>query len=769
MIHIDQGNTQVVYSAIDSEVLSCIDKTIVDLNLNKKYPPSYSVLKRTLECILQITDKKLDMETMKSFSFNEICFLYIGALYSSIFYTSHHRKYVLLQLFLKLIKRLEQLFNAYPLPIIAVSTTNNTEDIEKCRFQFERITLNEEKLWLWQGWPCPNRRGRVYWAPLHDLNTKFGRSFTNSFHSICIEFVGGRNVNKVPCLTSLIKFISQYQAIVDVNDLKRPEIMGRFWRSFMKYYLISKYANGEGSKFTTLSDNWHNAFVPFAKSFLIPSGLFAEPFGEFPNFPAKNSSGANTHIRTSKNGEEVKVKLLTDIPLHLSDEESMHLLFKQIQEDVSIATNWASWASNDIWSRYQLRLENSLNGQIVKRGTDSSHNGNRWKIDRKNPNHLKNAAATLNYHGHIVNDNDAFVILPNPLLQTAYELGLPITGALLPHCILLIANHPMITPSFLENLQLYDKNGKQIGFIKTDSGYKLIGHKRRRGPNLAEQIISLNETTTMIVTQIIALTSSIREYLRSQLDDNWRYLLLTSKQGFSYPNRIKKISSETEVRSRVEKFAESLENTCLLNSDERLRYALRFNFSSLRASSGVLIYLQTRSINEMSKALGHAKVDFGLIERYLPEPILSFFQERWIRIFQAAILVEALKESPYLLKASGFKCIQELDEFLRLHALRFLDGNQEEYNYLETLGGESINVLRFGINTTILTLLISLQLAVQNATKTVHEKAKYWAELSKHLIGHIETKELNRPDLLSHLEKAKELADPLIMSQIIYG
>jgi|APLak6261667961_1056064.scaffolds.fasta_scaffold01243_1 hypothetical protein len=771
MIHISQGNTEYPFYAIDSEVLAYLDRAIDSLSLGKNYSLDFQIIKRTLECTLQITRQSLNLENIMSSSFAGICISYIGALYSPTFFeSSHHRKYRLVKSFLQLVARLEIMFNTYSLPDVSIAKKVITDDVEKCILQFQKFELDEEKLWLWHGWPCPNKSGSVYWAPLYPIYKRLGRSFTYRLHLLCIQFIGTRNVNRVPLLSVLAQFIEQYEGPLDESYLKRPEFIGGFWRKFMTYYLLTKYANGKGSKLTTLSDNWRNAFVPFVKSYLIPSGLFVEHWGEFPNFPAKITTGANTHVVTSKDGVEVKVKLLTDIPLQLTDDEAIHLLFKKIQTDVDIATEWASWAVNDIWVRYKKRIELSSLGQVVIKGNNSKNNGNNWLVDRNNPDHLKNAAATLNYYGHIVSKIDGTTILPTPLFQTAHELGLPNTSALLPHCILLIANHSAITPSFLDTFELFDKNGKQTGFIETDGGYKLIGHKRRRGAKLAQQIILLNDTTKSLVEQIIALTSSIREYLKSKNDDNWRYLLLTSREGFTYPSRVKRVSSDCEVKIRVQKFAESLKNTSSLTSEQRIQYANRFNLSSLRASCAVLVYLRTRSIKEMSQALGHAKLKVELIERYLPAPILSFFQERWIRIFQAGILVEALKESEYLIEVSGFESIHELNEFLNIHALKLPYENKNDLDHDSTAFGKmSEEVVRFGVNSSILTMMLSLQQAVQVATKTVHEKARYWAEISQHLISHIETQESYRPDLQAHLEKAKRLANPAIMDHIIYG
>jgi hypothetical protein len=771
MIHISQGKNQYQFSAIDLEVLECLDKVIENLSIGKDYSLDLEIIKRTLECTLQVTGQSLNLKKMRSAEFIDVCTSYIGALYSPTFFkSSQHRKYRLAKSFFQLITKLEIMFESYHLPSINLSPKVTTEHVQICILQFHSLEINEEKMWVWSGWPCYNKIGKVYWAPLYPIYKRFGRSFTYQLHLVCIDFLRARNVNKVPLLGDLVKFIEQYEGQLEEGDFKRAEIMGGFWRKFMTYFLLTKYANGKGSKLTTLSDNWHNAFVHFVQSYLIPSGLFVQPWGEFPTFPAITSTGANTHIKTSDDGEEFKVKLLTDIPLHITDGDAIQLIFEKIQTDVEIATKWACWAANDIWDRYKRGVELSLQGQVVKRANSCRNNGNNWLTDRNNPDYLKNAATTLKYYGHIVNKVDTEAILPSPLLQTAYELGLPNTSALLPHCILLIANHPAITPSFLENLELFDKYGKQIGFIETDGGHKLIGHKKRRSAKLAQQIIPLNATTATIVKQIIALTTSIRDYLRSKNDDNWRYLLLTSREGFSYPSRIKRLSSDSEVKIRVLKFADSLKNTSLLTNEQRIQYAMKFSLSSLRASVGVLVYLRTRSIKEMSQALGHAKLKGQLIERYLPEPILSFFQERWIRIFQTGILVEALKESDYLMQVSGFESIHELHEFLNLHALKLPHDNKNEMESDSiAIPATSKEVVRFGVNSSILTILISLQQAVQFSKKSVHEKAKYWAEISQHLIAHIESQKLYRPDLLDHLEKAKSLANPSILDYIIYG
>lgn len=89
----------------------------------------------------------------------------------------------------------------------------------------------------------------------------------------------------------------------------------------------------------------------------------------------------------------------------------------------------------------------------------------------------------------------------------------------------------------------------------------------------------------------------------------------------------------------------------------------RVSLTSLRASCGVAVYLRTKDVTEMAKALGHAKYDPSLLGRYLPEAILAFFQTRWIRIFQRSFICEAMKDSPYLLEATTFETMDELHVF----------------------------------------------------------------------------------------------------------
>ncbi|HEY9269142.1 MAG TPA: hypothetical protein VIO39_06810 [Methylotenera sp.] len=768
MIHIFQGTNDYAIEAISSDLLNAFNNA--SKSLGHHDPASYSVVLKTFECFLQLTNQTLDLEQVKLPIFKEICALYIGSIYSTkVFSVSQIRKYQLFKCFELLVKTLEIQICAYPLQKITANIAKTTPEIYELILHFEKLELNEEKLWIWKGWPCLNKRGSTHWAPLYPIYIRLGREFTQKLHTVCKEYALGRRDNGIPCLKLLADFIGQYEGQLEVDDFQNPRFMVKFWRGFLTYYMTTRYANGQGSKVSTLTSEWRANFLYFVEKYLVNSKLIVRVFGEMPIPPPVLVTGAETNVRTGVDGEAFKIKLLTKIPLSITDDEAMFELFDLIQSDVDIAINWATQASQNIWNRYQLRIKLSKHGIVFKKGATGRNSGNDWITNRSNPNHLCNAAATLEHYGHIDNSNLASVLLPQPLPQTAFELGIPTSGALLPHCTLLVANHPEITTSFLENLELYDKNGKQTGFVKMDGSHKLIGYKVRRGSELAQQIITLNEHTVSITKQLIALTNPLREYLRKKGDDDWRYLLLSAKRGFGYPNRIKRIASDTGMTCRGLKFVDSLKSFTLLSYDQCLEYANNFDITSLRASCAVLIYLKTRSIKEMSKALGHAELDMKLIRRYLPDLIHTFFQERWIRIFQTGLIIEAMKESDNLLEASGFNTMEELDLFLKNHALKVPIENSENINLAtsDSLLNSKDEVV-FGINTTILTLLISLQQAVQTSKSSVHELANFWAEFSTHLIKHIESKESYRPDIQNYLKNAMTEADPRLIESIIY-
>jgi hypothetical protein len=478
----------------------------------------------------------------------------------------------------------------------------------------------------------------------------------------------------------------------------------------------------------------------------------------------KKTHSSKYNLKRTPQGHEVKTKTLTHIPVHVSDEEAYHLLFKKIREELNTVKRMAIQLCEDAWRRYQYRITAAHTGTPrFVRVIGTNRGDNKWLTNRENPEHLQNACATFAEHGYLPSTDASIALLyPLPLSETAIELALPIAEALFPHCILLVIEHPKVTPALLEGLELYDKNNKLCGFVQGDTGYRLVGHKRRRGPKLAQQVIHLSDNAATLIKQIISITDPVRTYLRARGDDNWRFLLLSCGKGFGYPMRCRKLSAGKCIPFRREKLVTALGVSSNLTLPEREDLVARLTLSSVRASAGVLVYLETKSVEKMAEALGHAEYHADLLAHYLPKTISDFFQERWIRIFQTGIIVEALKQSPALMDAADFSNLEELHQFLAHHALNVpqdsaassiddFQSDQQKY---------ANNRVIFGVSVSILAALLSLELSVQLHPDAANAKAIYWAGVANALVSHIECNKRDRPDIAAQLRIAKSLAKP---------
>lgn len=728
---------------------------------------------KILECFLQITNQHISEETLSDPCLVSIYRTFVGAIASNrlIDRQSAWRATKILTLNTVLHSALPDGELKSTFPFVEYSAVKLTPSILDCIEEFSDLSLDEEKTWLWRGWITESRAGGSIGLPLHPVYKKLGRPFTDALFDACDTYYRGTRYSGRVGLKELCQFIAQYQEEITSDLLRNPRFTASFWQEFFEFYMVSRYADGEGPPVSSLVSEWRKRVSNLVRSVLEPSGLFAKSLGPFPSPPPKYVPGSRTNIKTTPQGDEVKVKLITSIPLYVTDDEAMNLLMRKIQEEFDIFVKWAEWAVADIWERYQRRIRMAPKGIVRELYRVGEQYGNRKQItSRENPEHLQNAAATFERYKYAIPNIQTNIYYPRPTSQIAFELGLPVTDALYAHCVILVAEHPQITPSFLENCELFDRNEKRVGFVPGDSGPQLVSTKYRRGQTLAQQIVPLSKKTEAVVEQIIALTQYARDFLQAEGNDDWRYLLLTCKRGFGYPARVQDLYVTTSNEGRINAFAKSLGNSCALSFEERIALVRRFSLVALRASAGVLVYLRTNSVEEMSKALGHATYSPRLLSSYLPEPIAAFFRERWIRIFQTGIVVTALEGSKYLLPASGFESMAELNLFLCNHALNVPLEWREPDQHIGTQRAETKADKRvaIGVSTEILTALISLQTAVERSKKKVNATAEYWSEITKRLVTFIESELNARPDLRSYLSQARILANPILMEGLIH-
>ena len=105
-----------------------------------------------------------------------------------------------------------------------------------------------------------------------------------------------------------------------------------------------------------------------------------------------------------------------------------------------------------------------------------------------------------------------------------------------------------------------------------------------------------------------------------------------------------------------------------MNEDDKLLLSKLVGLRSGRKLRAIRTYIKTHSLREVAEVLGHKTVNVDLLNKYLPSALMDFFNARWIRQFQNALIYIAMQESDYIFEAIDIKP-EYLDEFLQNHGI----------------------------------------------------------------------------------------------------
>jgi hypothetical protein len=624
---------------------------------------------------------------------------------------------------------------------------------------FDELQPSAAKTRYWKGWSTRNKRGKKVNFRFYNLSQRLGDKFSSTFFEACGRFIRTRSIDTLPCANEFSEYVASYSANLDANTFCDPEQLGNFLNQFMLWFFRSKEA--AGNQIGNISHAWRT-FVLFLEEQLLGK-QWAMPFRAIPRPDvAPTISGASTNIRTTKDGRAIKYKLITEVPLSVSDAEAVNLLWRDIERDVDLLVRWAREEVERAWQRHLARKSLAASGVACTIGPiGGSRNGNSERVTRENPDYLSHAAATFERRGvekFVHGESPAPAQLyPRPLSKTAWELGLPCPVVLTAFATLLVREHPAITPAFLSSLRIFDKNGERVGFYTLDGVSYLRGFKNRKGPHLAEQKIPLSAATAELVERLIEITTPQRTFLRRRRKASWRYLFLSMASMGIAPSAY----AFTDHSLCRDEIATGLLGAGARDLNEAKDLSSRFTLQRLRASAGVLVYFETQSVERMASALGHTYHEPKLLDRYLPKVLQEFFVERWIRLFQMGMICEAMKaeEPSLLLEATDCRSIEELNTILEKHLFRrppphLVDPQISGPRVASTAPREDCVI--FNISTETLTVLISLQWAVASSDSTVCGHAKRWYSIAERLVPYLETEEQFRP----LVARAKAKASP---------
>lgn len=357
---------------------------------------------------------------------------------------------------------------------------------------------------------------------------------------------------------------------------------------------------------------------------------------------------------------------------------------------------------------------------LVKPLCSNSHNYDYFNT--VGADRLNNTVATFYTHGIGAKQTYlSFLGFHGHAKQFNTELNLPTSSTLSALLTLLVMEHPVITPSWLAKWELFDAYGNKVGYKQVGNQYIAVSYKSRKGVNNAQQDVVLNELSKSVVEFLIQHTHMAREYLKKKGDVNWRKMILTA----ACSNAICP-SNLNETLHSANDFYDWLRDKSLFdkNSDITLEDAQTISdihsLRSIRRHCGFQIYLETRSMDAVAEALGHERKDAKLLTSYLPKPLIDFFNDRWVRQFQNAILLEAMKDSVYRLDAVNMSA-EDIAEFLNNHGISALPEHfdhgfaRQGTTENETSESSAFDQLTYTISTSLLQLLMAIRFVVESS------------------------------------------------------
>ncbi|RCR64152.1 hypothetical protein [Vibrio harveyi] len=654
-------------------------------------------------------------------SFNAHFQLFIGFIYGRAD-TSLKNKYTLCNQVRKIFNFIAQ-DKRLSFDEITLSSKKVTEDVSSCLEQFHNHKVDKTKSDYLNGWLLVSKEGKTCEVHLDMLYVIFGENFTNKVH-IALKNYGLKQ--KSSTLRSMLidmknLFVgisivyTEQDGMTIETYLSRKHVQIFFHKVYKVLFVRSQMLQNCPKSF---HKKWRNIIGYYIDCF-INTGVFAEPHKPFiipewkdPRDSAPTFSVGGNPTQTENN------RWFANIPLRIKDEEAVSIIQQRVERDIAHVRHVCCLKFEELIER-EDRNRAFLNTGRVKPLSPNSSNHQYYNfvgVDK-----LDNTVATFYSHG--INAKPSylsFLGFAGNAKQLHIELNLPTSSTLNVLLTLLVMEHPLITPSWLARWELFNANGDMVGYKQVGSQYIVVSYKARKGTTNAQQEIVLNEFSKSVVDFLIKHTHMSREYLKNKGNINWRKMLLTA----THSNAACPSAINTTLHSAND-FYNWLKDESFFSKESNITVADAQAISdihslrSIRRHCGLQIYLKTRSMDVVAEALGHEKKDARLLTSYLPKPLMDFFNDRWIRQFQSAILLEAMKDSVYCLDAVNMSA-DYIDEFLNNHGIshlpEHLDHGFVQQDTTKNKGPESIafDQLTYVISTPLLQLLMAIRTIVES-------------------------------------------------------
>ncbi|MGR5120869.1 hypothetical protein ACPV5W_19290 [Vibrio astriarenae] len=608
---------------------------------------------------------------------------------------------------------------------VKLSEVKITEDVSSCLAQFRELNIDKSKSDYLDGWQVLSKEGKEHEAHLDTLYVNFGEAFTNKVHLALKNYAFTQKSTSVNhALKDLKKLFLGISTVYNDRDgltietlLSRNHVQLFFHKVFKVLFVRSQAEQNCPKNFHA---KWRDTITYYTECF-INTGVFAEPHKPFIVPDWKDPKDAAPTFPIGGNATQPEnLRWFANIPLKIKDEEAVSIIQQRVERDMAHVRHVCLLKFEELLEREDRNIAFQSTGSVkpLSRNSNNPQYKNFVGADK-----LGNTVATFYAHGIAAKGSSylSFLGFHGKASQLCTELNLPTSSTLNALLTLLVMEHPLITPTWLEKWELFDVNGNQVGFKQVGTQHIAVSYKSRKGSTNAQQEVVLNEFSKSIVEFLIQHTRMSREHLKQEGDVNWRKMILTATTtSVICPSNL-----NTTLHSANE-FYDWLQDKSFFDksSDITLEDAQAISdihsLRSIRRHRGFQIYLETRSMDAVAEALGHKKKDAKLLTSYLPKPLMDFFNARWIRQFQNAILLEAMKDSVHRLDAVSMSA-QDIEEFLNNHGISnipehfergFTQQTNTDSEVSESLGFDQ---LTYTISTSLLQLLMAIRFVVESS------------------------------------------------------
>ncbi|MDH5918167.1 hypothetical protein [Vibrio splendidus] len=648
---------------------------------------------------------------------------------------------------------------------VKLSSVKITEDVSNCLAQFRKLNVDKTKADYLDGWQVLSKEGKEYEVRLDTLYVNFGEEFTNRVHLALKNYAF---TQKSSSLTgALIEFRKLFEGITTVYNekggltiealLSRNHVQLFFHKVFKVLFVRSQAAQNCPKHFHA---QWRSVINYYTECF-INTGVFAEPHIPFivPDWKDPKDA-APTFSIGGKATQPENLRWFANIPLKIKDGEAVSIIQQRVDRDMAHIKYVCLLKFDELLERENRNIAFQSTG-FVKPLSSNSHNPQYMNF--VGADKLNNTVATFYAHGIAAKANyQSFLGFYGNSNQLNKELNLPTSSTLNVLLTLLVIEHPLITPSWLAKWDLFDVSGNMVGYKQVGNQHIAVSCKPRKGATSAQQEVVLNELSRSIVEFLIQHTRMSREHLKQKGDVNWRKMILTAIST----NVVRPSNLNTTLLSAND-FYDWLQDKSLFDksSDITLKDAKVISdihsLRSIRRHKGFQVYLETLSMDAVAEALGHEKKDVSLLTSYLPKPLMDFFNSRWIRQFQNAILLEAMKDSVHQLDAVNMST-QDIEEFLNNHGISNIPEHFDHGFAQKTTTNSEVSEslifdqLTYTISTSLLQLLMAIRFVVESSDdgESFLDIVTHWYQSAVFVLDTLTSGKHSADDLMEMLDIA---------------